>query len=397
MKRKGLCLLIAMALGGTALGVQAHGTDVGAAPVQDSQMSTSNSSSDNPWPDGYDDRWYIAPTLGGYYNDGDRNTNSRQFYYGISAGWFPSEHTSIDFFADRTRRERDSVGNWANNNYGVDARFYAGERGQWRPYALAGLMASRHINATSHGWEAAAELGGGVAKALTENVDFRVEAAYRYDRDDETQPQEDGYGDWRLGISLVSRIGSVPEPVAKPQPKPQPSCEDLDDDSDGVNNCNDQCPNTAAGTMVGPDGCVQKVVIDLRGVNFKFDRPDKGETGIADTLKEPTDQSMEVLNQAVDTLERYPQVDLTVAGYTDSIGTDSYNQDLSERRAQIVYDYLTSHGIKSSRLHGPIGHGENNPVADNDTDAGRQRNRRTELQVDQDSAKVEKKQGNSGM
>ena len=82
-------------------------------------------------------------------------------------------------------------------------------------------------------------------------------------------------------------------------------------------------------------------------------------------------------------LARYPQVRVTVAGYTDGIGTAQYNQGLSERRAKIVYDYLTAHGIAASRLDGPIGHGKNDPIDTNDTEAGRARNRRTELQVEQ--------------
>jgi OOP family OmpA-OmpF porin len=85
----------------------------------------------------------------------------------------------------------------------------------------------------------------------------------------------------------------------------------------------------------------------------------------------------------VDTLKRYPDVHVTVAGYTDSVGKPAYNQALSERRAQIVYDYLTSHGIDASRLEGPIGHGADNPIGDNATDAGRAQNRRVELQVQQ--------------
>ena len=137
---------------------------------------------------------------------------------------------------------------------------------------------------------------------------------------------------------------------------------------------------------MGPDGCPQKVVIDLRGVNFKFDYPKKGHVDaseIGKALAEPSADSISILDQAVDTLQRYPQVHVTVAGYTDSKGTDEYNQSLSERRAKIVYDYLTSHGIDASRLEGPIGHGEADPVDSNDTDAGRARNRRTELQVQQ--------------
>jgi len=48
-----------------------------------------------------------------------------------------------------------------------------------------------------------------------------------------------------------------------------------------------------------------------------------------------------------------------------------------------VYDYLTAHGVDPSRLEGPVGHGENDPIDSNKTDAGRARNRRTELQVQQ--------------
>jgi OOP family OmpA-OmpF porin len=187
-----------------------------------------------------------------------------------------------------------------------------------------------------------------------------------------------------VSVGLLYRFGAqAAAPVAPVVTPPPVDCSTLDDDHDGVNNCDDKCPATAAGTIVGPDGCPQKVVIDLRGVNFKFDRPRKGATDIAKSLAEPTADSISVLNQAVDTLQRYPQVHVTVAGYTDSKGTDAYNQSLSERRAKIVYDYLTSHGIDGSRLEGPIGHGENNPIGDNATDAGRAQNRRTELQVQQ--------------
>ncbi|TCV91434.1 OOP family OmpA-OmpF porin [Luteibacter rhizovicinus] len=369
MKRKGLFLLIGLALGG-----------VGAVHAQDTAGDTASSTSSS-----YDGRWYIAPTVGGYYNDTDRNTNSRQVYYGLGFGKFISNNASIDIFADRTKRDNDGVGHWSNNSYGVAARFYAGAWDAWRPYLLAGVMGSYHHNPSDNGWSPAAELGVGVSKTITDSSDVRVEAGYRYDWDDKTVSKNNGYGDWFLGFSIVSRFGAPPAAPAAPVAvaPAAPDCSTLDSDGDGVNDCDDKCPNTPAGTIVGPDGCPQKVVIDLRGVNFKFDRPKKGEKNIGPSLQEPTSESLGVLDQAVDTLQRYPQVKVMVAGYTDSVGKDAYNQGLSERRSKIVYDYLTAHGIGADRLEGPVGHGKNNPIDTNDTAEGRARNRRTELQVQQ--------------
>jgi OOP family OmpA-OmpF porin len=282
----------------------------------------------------------------------------------------------------------------------VAARYYVGDWNAFRPYLLAGVIGSHHNNPYDSGWAPAAELGVGVSKTVTDSTDIRVEAGYRYDFDDDTSSNpafantgnntnRNGYGDAFLGLSIVSRFGAPPAAavVAAAPPPPAPAdCSTMDSDHDGVNDCDDKCPNTPAGTIVGPDGCPQKVVIDLRGVNFKFDFPKKGHVKageISRALAVPTADSLAVLNQAVDTLQRYPQVHVTVAGYTDSKGTDAYNQSLSERRAQIVYDYLTTHGIDASRLDGPIGHGKNDPIGDNATDAGRAQNRRTELQVKQ--------------
>lgn len=383
MKRKGLYFLIALALGGVGA---VHAQDTSAAPADSSSSMVTSS---------YDGRWYIAPTVGGYVNDNERNTNSRQIYYGLGFGRFLSPNMSLDVFADRTKRRMDngpanggghSSNSWASTAIGVAARFYAGDWNAWRPYGLVGVMGSHHQNMNDNGWGPAAELGGGLSKTVSDSSDIRLEAGYRFEWDKDTNPNNSSYGDWFVGFSVVSRFGApaaAPAPVAVAPAPVQPDCSTLDSDNDGVNDCEDKCPATAAGTIVGPDGCPQKVVIDLRGVNFKFDRPKVGETDISKSLAEPTADSISVLNQAVDTLQRYPQVHVTVAGYTDSKGTDAYNQKLSERRAKIVYDYLTSHGIDASRLEGPIGHGENDPIGDNDTDAGRAQNRRTELQVKQ--------------
>jgi outer membrane protein OmpA-like peptidoglycan-associated protein len=76
----------------------------------------------------------------------------------------------------------------------------------------------------------------------------------------------------------------------------------------------------------------------------------------------------------------YPGLRLEVEGHTDSIGSDEYNQRLSERRAQSVRDYLVSQSVSANSITAR-GFGESSPVASNDNDAGRQRNRRVELVV----------------
>ncbi len=79
----------------------------------------------------------------------------------------------------------------------------------------------------------------------------------------------------------------------------------------------------------------------------------------------------------------YPTLHLSVEGHTDSVGSDEYNMKLSERRADSVRDYLTTNGINAANVQA-IGMGKANPVATNDTAAGRQQNRRVEMVVSGD-------------
>ncbi len=79
-------------------------------------------------------------------------------------------------------------------------------------------------------------------------------------------------------------------------------------------------------------------------------------------------------------LVQYPQTNIMIAGHTDSTGTEAYNQQLSERRAQVVKNALAGQGVNPSRMT-VIGYGEGKPIADNGTEAGRQINRRVEITI----------------
>ncbi|HDP26497.1 MAG TPA: cell envelope biogenesis protein OmpA [Deltaproteobacteria bacterium] len=88
----------------------------------------------------------------------------------------------------------------------------------------------------------------------------------------------------------------------------------------------------------------------------------------------------DVLNSVVIVLKEYEKTLINISGHTDSIGSDAYNQTLSERRAASVGQYFISQGITNMRIM-TQGFGKTRPIASNDTDAGRQLNRRVELEL----------------
>jgi OOP family OmpA-OmpF porin len=91
-----------------------------------------------------------------------------------------------------------------------------------------------------------------------------------------------------------------------------------------------------------------------------------------------TAKSYAILDSAAATLKEWGDVKVEVAGYTDSVSSEAYNQELSARRAKAVLDYLVSKGVDAARLSAK-GYGESSPIADNGTAEGRAKNRRVEL------------------
>lgn len=86
----------------------------------------------------------------------------------------------------------------------------------------------------------------------------------------------------------------------------------------------------------------------------------------------------ESLNKVADVIADYDQTAIHVVGHTDSTGSNSYNQQLSEKRASSVARYLSQNGVQRDRMR-TVGRGENLPVADNSTSSGRSENRRVEI------------------
>jgi OOP family OmpA-OmpF porin len=104
--------------------------------------------------------------------------------------------------------------------------------------------------------------------------------------------------------------------------------------------------------------------------------------GLVFTTSSTTIQShqYDILEEVAEVLALNPGIRVEIAGHTDSRGAHAYNLRLSEARAKAVRDHLVAEGIGAERLS-VKGYGPDKPIADNDTDAGRARNRRVELTV----------------
>ncbi len=86
------------------------------------------------------------------------------------------------------------------------------------------------------------------------------------------------------------------------------------------------------------------------------------------------------ISQLAETLKKYPDTNIVIEGHTDNTGSREINQPLSERRAQAVADYAASLGVDRSRIT-TQGYAFDQPIADNTTEAGRQKNRRVEIAI----------------
>ena len=307
----------------------------------------------------FDDRWYLTGSAGYNSQDGDRRTEDTPFVT-LGLGKFISPNWSLDgelnYQLPNFNANQDQ--NWSQYGISLDLRrhFLSEGRG-WNPYVLAGLgyqrseeefdaFPSPNSPGRREDGNFAAKVGVGLQTTFEKRVGVRAELAYRADFDDTSvaAPNESWFGDVLASVGVVIPLGPAPvAAVAPPPPAPAPT--------------------------PAPPPAPAPITIDLNGVNFDFDKS---------TLRP---DALAILGEATEILKRYPDLRVEVAGHTDSVGTAAYNQGLSERRAKAVYDYLTSNGIDSSRLAGPVGYGLTRPIDTNETKEGRARNRRTELNV----------------
>ena len=283
------------------------------------------------------------------YNDSVKHIEDG-FNPGARIGYFLTDDLSLNLSYDKTNhtRSNDGTGNQKikGDTGSLTAQYHFGQAGvdSLRPYVEGGFGHQSRTNVLADGHSGRdqttqAIVGTGVKYYFTNNLYARagVEADYGLDN-----------GKWDysalvgLGVNFGGNAGAAaPAPTPAPAPEPTPE----------------------------PEAPVAQVVRVELDVKFDFDK----------SVVKPNSYG-DVKNLA-DFMAQYPATNVEVAGHTDSVGPDAYNQKLSQRRADAVKQVLVKDGVAPSRVTA-VGYGESRPVADNATEAGRAVNRRVEASVE---------------
>ena len=284
-----------------------------------------------------------------YFADSQRDyRESEGNLYGASIGYYLTDDVELALSYGKYDHlnAKKSVGGKSIKGGLADlkAYYHFGEPGAGlRPYLSAGIGHQSVSNSAEGGrnHSTLAIAGAGLKYYFNEHFYARtgVEALYNIDQRDT---------EWQAGVGVGLNFGGSTKPAPAPAPQPvvaEPVVE------------------------VAEEVAVETVRVEL-DVKFDFDKSRVKEESYAD------------IKNLADFMNQYPQTTTTVEGFTDSVGTDAYNQGLSERRANAVRDVLVNqYGVPSSRVSA-VGYGESNPVASNDTAEGRAINRRVEAAVE---------------
>ncbi len=280
---------------------------------------------------------YLAPSLSYYYLDSDRVVSGHEDagVAGLNLGYRFFNDWALEMGVGRDIAGDDLDVAQINGYY-----WFGEDNGGWRTYAVAGLSYFDRDQDSNlmpdEEYTHQAQIGLGRSKMLNSHWEFRGDVRLLH----KIREGQDGTNDGSLNLSLNYYFDPLP-PVATPVTRPA------------------RVPEPAF--IREPE---TRVITVRLNVEFEFDKA---------VVRAIYGDELEAIANA---MKVHDDIILVLEGHTDSLGTDAYNQDLSERRAAAVKAKLVEdYGIPAERLS-TVGYGESRPIDTNDTDAGRQRNRR---------------------
>ncbi len=307
-----------------------------------------------------DDRWYLSAGIGYVFPGNDRELSGTGWDIdGAPAGFLGVGKTINEWLNLELNAKGHSFdlgsgnGDWDQWGATLDGLVFFSRNPEFSPYAVVGAGMMRSDTPADNGDGPIAEAGLGFMHTINEAGDtLRAEVRHRWDFTNLNTPGgKENHNDWVMMVGVTIPLGKraeapAPMPVAMAEPEPTPAPPP-------------PAPVTETVTLLN----------DVDGVNFCFD---------CDSL---SDEAKQILDgSAMDLIKQRPNATFEIAGHTDYVGSDAYNLGLSQRRAGSVRSYLIGQGVEENRMTA-VGYGESQPVADNDTAAGRAQNRRVELRI----------------
>ena len=329
--------------------------------------------------DMYRGAWYAVPGVSYMNTDSDLEAENDGGAF-LSIGKEISQHWDIQGRLGHNRVDQNTGiagarGNYEQTTLGLDA-LYMFSRGKLRPFLLAGIGAAHNdldysvpgmdANSDKTSWLASAGLGAQIL--LNDNFGLQADLRHQWSRADIDLNNRGTktVGNTLFNVGAIIRFGAPAPVVAEVAPEPAP-----------IAAAPEPMPEPAPEPAPAPVVCtpqVETITIDAEKL-FGFDKAKLSDTSEIDT-------------QVIAKMKENPIfAAVKIVGHTDKLGSEAYNQKLSERRANQVRDYIISQGIDASRLVS-VGKGESMPKVNCDDVKGRKAqiqclapNRRVEVEA----------------
>lgn len=327
--------------------------------------------------------WYLNPQIGGISVDNDRPVQDKDWLYGLGVGKHVNDVLSVELNLNGAQIGGGPArGDLSLYGASLDLLGVANREGNVSPYISVGAGTVQNERSPgSNATDFMAQAGVGMFVNLWESADgsstfaLRPDLKARWDEAGSAGTLRDYIGTLGFQFSFGAPAKRAepaptpppPAPAAAPPPPPPPPAP-VDTDGDGVTDNLDRCPGTPRGVAVDAYGCPRQGSITLEGVSFEHNSA------------QLTTASREVLDGIAADLKKYPRLRIELQGHTDSSGSDQYNLNLSQQRAESVYAHLLRAGVPVQQLTAK-GYGELEPIADNTTAEGRAANRRVVMRV----------------
>jgi len=336
-----------------------------------------------------DTRPYLSPMFAYTFEDKDRDSEAG-LGLAIAGGKALNKYWNVElgaFWQTYEALNGAAGDDWTDFGAKVDGLFFYSRNPSFSPYFGIGAGVQRTELKGAGGatdTEPLVDAGLGFFKYFTvgkQDLALRADVRYRWvglDKIESAAAANGGLDDLAepvLKLGLVVPLGKRAAATTAAVGAAAGPAKLLDSDGDGIPDVNDRCPGSAKGAPVDAYGCTKEQLAagserQFDDVLFDFDKSELTPAGIA-----ILDNAASVVNSG-----EYKALLINVSGHTDWIGSEGYNQALSERRANTVKTYLQKQGVDGSRIR-TFAFGETTPVADNESAEGRAKNRRAEVRT----------------